>query len=99
VLGTLVAAGSITIGEVLLLGTREIGELALIGTALVLRPRPLGSHRSASFLGKLATVLQFATVVLVIVHAPYLRVAVAVTAACGALAAGAYWRSEWTAPR
>ena len=97
VLGTLVATRSITIVQVMLLGTRELGELVLIATALVLRPRPLGSHRSASFLGKLATVLQFATVVLVIVHAPYLGVAVAVTAACGALAAAAYWRSEWTA--
>jgi cardiolipin synthase len=97
VLGTLVATRSITILQVMLLGTRELGELALIATALVLRPRPLGSHRSASFLGKLATALQFATVVLVIVHAPYLGVAVAVTAACGAVAALAYWRSEWTA--
>ncbi|HEX8794917.1 MAG TPA: CDP-alcohol phosphatidyltransferase family protein [Polyangiaceae bacterium] len=99
VLGTLLVTRSITIIQILLLGARELGELALIATALVLRPRPLGSHRSASFLGKLATVLQFATVVLVIVRAPYVSVAVAVTAACGALAAGAYWRSEWTAPR
>jgi cardiolipin synthase len=99
VLATLVAAGSITIVQVLLLGTRELGELALVATALVLRPRPLGSHRSASLLGKLATVLQFATVVLVIVHAPLVGVAVAVTAACGALAAAAYWRGEWAANR
>lgn len=97
VVGTLVATGLITIVQVLLLAAREIGELALVATALVLRPRPLGSHRSASFLGKLATVLQFATVVLVIVHAPLLGVAFAVTAACGALAAGEYWRNEWTA--
>jgi phosphatidylglycerophosphate synthase len=97
VLGTLVAVRSITIVEVMLLGARELGELALIATALVLRPRPLGSHRSATLLGKLATALQFATVVLVIVHAPYLGVAVGVTAACGALAAAAYWRGEWAA--
>lgn len=97
VLGTLVAARSIGLVQVMLLGTRELGELLLIATALVLRPRPLGSHRSASFLGKLATVLQFATVVLVIVHAPYLGVAVVVTAACGALAAAEYWREEWAA--
>ena len=52
VLGTLVAARSITIVHVMLLGTRELGELVLIAAALMLRPRPLGSHRSASFLGK-----------------------------------------------
>jgi cardiolipin synthase (CMP-forming) len=97
VLATLVVIRSITIVQVMLVGTRDLGELVLIATALVLRPRPLGSHRSASFLGKLATVLQFATVVLVIVHAPYLGVAVAITTACGALAAAAYWRNEWTA--
>ncbi len=97
VLATLVATRAITIVAVMLLGTRELGELLLIATALVLRPRPLGSHRSASLLGKLATVLQLATVVLVIVHAPHLGVAVAGTAVCGALAAIAYWRSEWTA--
>jgi cardiolipin synthase len=96
VLATLIVVHEMTILEVAILGTREIGELCLIAVALVLRPRPIGSHREASLVGKLATVLQFATVVMVIVGAPCRIVAVIVTGACGALAAGAYWRSEWS---
>jgi phosphatidylglycerophosphate synthase len=95
VLVTLVVARALTVLDVAILGIRELGELALIAVALVRRPRPLGSRREANVVGKLATLMQFGTVVLVIVRGPYEGAAIAVTGACGALAAGIYWRNEW----
>ena len=95
VLTTLVITRALTLLDVAILGAREVGELALILVALVRRPRPLGSRREANVVGKMATLLQFATVVLVVVRAPYESVAIGVTGACGALAAGIYWRNEW----
>jgi CDP-diacylglycerol--glycerol-3-phosphate 3-phosphatidyltransferase/cardiolipin synthase len=96
VLATLVVLGRMTPPELVILGTREIGELCLIAAALVGRPRPLGSTREAGALGKLATVLQFATIALFVVAAPYRLVALAATGACGAVAAAVYWRREWS---
>lgn len=94
VLVTLVIAGSLTWLDVALLGSRELLEALLVGVVLLFRPRRLGEHRAASVLGKLATVLQFATVTLVVVRGPYVPVALGVTAGCGALAAIAYARRE-----
>ena len=94
VLVTLVVTGALAPLDVAILGTREIGEIVLLAVVVLRRRRRLGEHRAASALGKLATVLQFATVALAIGRAPGLRIAVLVTGASGALAALAYARRE-----
>jgi len=99
VLVTLLVTRALTLLDVAILGAREVGEVVLIGTALIRRPRPLGSHREANLLGKLATLLQFGTVVLVVVGGPYQGAAIGVTGLCGALAAAVYWRNEWAGAR
>jgi phosphatidylglycerophosphate synthase len=95
VLATLIVASSLTVGEALLLSTREIGEAVLLAGSLVAQPHASPSARSANALGKLATVLQFVTVVVVVVGGgPRLALVIA-TGLCGALAATSYGVREF----
>jgi phosphatidylglycerophosphate synthase len=90
---TLVVFRSLSLTDALLLGARELGELPLLLRAL-LQKRPLQRGYSAAFLGKLATVLQFATVISVILGTAHRSALVLCTSVCGLLAAAYYWARE-----
>ena len=93
---SLVATERLTAVEVTLLATREIGELPLVLWWVLSRRRrrARAEQPMANLPGKLATVLQFATVALALFEASPTRVAVWVTACAGALAAVSYWARE-----
>lgn len=100
VLGTLVATGMLSPAAALLLATRELGELPLaFRLATSKRARHTDVDRKANRLGKLATALEFATVLAVIAKAPGRRALLAATAVCGAAAAAGYWAREINAVR
>jgi cardiolipin synthase len=95
VLGTLVATGMLTPIAALLLATRELGELPLAVRVLTSkRARLTEIDRKANRLGKVATVLEFATVLAVVAAVPGKNVLLAATAVCGAAAAASYWVRE-----
>jgi cardiolipin synthase (CMP-forming) len=95
VLGTLVATGMLSPAGALLLATRELAELPLAIRVLTSkRARLTEVDRKANRLGKLATVLEFTTVLAVIARVPGKNVLLAATAVCGVLAAASYWRRE-----
>ena len=100
VLGTLVATGMLSPVAALLLATRELGELPLAVRVLMSkRARLTEIDRKANRLGKVATVLEFATVLAVIASVPGKNVLLAATAVCGAAAAAGYWVREIRAMR
>jgi phosphatidylglycerophosphate synthase len=100
VLGTLVATGMLAPLSALLLATRELGELPLALRVLTSkRARLTEIDRKANKLGKVATVLEFATVLAVVVNMPGKSALLAATAACGAAAAASYWLREIRAAR
>jgi cardiolipin synthase len=100
VLGTLVATGMLTPMAALLLATRELGELPLAVRVLTSkRARLTEIDRKANRIGKVATVLEFATVLAVIAKVPGKNVLLAATAVCGAAAAAIYWFREISAAR
>jgi cardiolipin synthase len=97
-LATLVLASSLSLVEALVLSTREIGEGLLIALALWLRPRSTASSRSAVGLGKLATVLQFTAILVVLLRRGPRTACVVAAGGTGALAVATYFRREF-APR
>lgn len=100
VLGTLVATGMLSPTAALLLATRELGELPLAVRVLTSkRARLTQIDRKANRIGKVATVLEFATVLAVIANVPGKNVLLAATAVCGAAAAATYWFREVRAAR
>lgn len=100
VLGTLVATGMMSPTGALLLATRELGELPLAVRVLTSkRARLTEIDRKANPLGKVATVLEFATVLAVIAKMPGAKVLLGATAVCGAAAAATYWVREICATR
>lgn len=95
VLGTLVATGMLSPASALLLATRELAELPLALRVLTSkRARLVEVDRKANRLGKVATVLEFATVLAVIAKSPGKNLLLAATAVCGAAAAASYWFRE-----
>lgn len=93
VLVTLVVGRLLSPVDALVLSSREVIEALVLVAALVLRPRPTDAHRPSNALGKLTSVLQFATVMLVILRRGPRLIGVCATGACGALAALTYgWR-------
>lgn len=94
VVAVLLLGGSLTWIETLLLGMRDLGELALV--TLLSRRHRLGvrTPRRSNALGKVATVLQFATLIVVLFRAPYRGLWALATGVCGAVAAGSYWLRE-----
>jgi len=91
---SLVLTGQLSILAIVLLSTREIGELPLV-LWLALSPRARRARAaapSANVAGKIATVLQFASVTSALFHAPHTLVWVVATAVVGAVAALVYWR-------
>lgn len=100
VLGTLVSTGMLSPVGALLLATRELGELPLALRVLSSkRARITEVERKANRIGKIATVLEFATVLAVIAKAPGKKLLLAATAVCGAAAAASYWSRELRAVR
>ncbi len=95
VVASLVAARSLTLGEVAMLATRDIGELA-IAARLMASPdrRRREGVPSANAGGKLATTLQYVALAAVIVRSPLRKALIAITAAAGVAASIAYWRRE-----
>ncbi len=89
VVTSLVVTGRLTLGAVLWLSTREIGEAPLVAWALVsARIRHVRVETPmANVTGKIATVLQFTTVMLAIVGSSWTSALVRVTAVAGAAAA------------
>ena len=94
VLGTLVATGSCSPGAALLLATRELGELPLALRVLKSSADVADENRGANALGKLATVLEFTSVIALIAHLRSRSILVGATALVGAAAAASYWLRE-----
>jgi CDP-diacylglycerol--glycerol-3-phosphate 3-phosphatidyltransferase/cardiolipin synthase len=95
VVATLIASRLLSAGEALLMGAREVGELVLLlYGALAWRGRPRPAH-GANRLGKLATVMQFATVAALLVGRPERRIWIVATAACGILSGLSYAVREY----
>ena len=91
---TMIAAGALSVMEALLLASREVCELALIAYgSVVWRGRPR-SARAANRLGKLATVMQFATVAALIIGTPHRTVFILATAIVGVVAGLSYTLRE-----
>lgn len=93
VLLTLLRRSHLALSDIALLGARELGELPLLLWLLASEERRRGKvEDKANVFGKVATTLQFATIVVVIVDAQARAPWVWATAAAGALAALSYWR-------
>jgi CDP-diacylglycerol--glycerol-3-phosphate 3-phosphatidyltransferase/cardiolipin synthase len=90
---TLLVVDKLTLLDVLLLSTREIGEAPLVvwlGASSRARQRR-SEHPRANLPGKLATTLQFATVVTVLFDWQHHSVMILLTALAGVVAAASYW--------
>jgi phosphatidylglycerophosphate synthase len=96
---TLVLEHHLAALDAVLLAARDIGELPLVVALRVRHRLSSPQTRAANVAGKVATVLQFATIAVVVVGAPRRRAWVLVTAAAGAVAALTYWAREARRPR
>jgi phosphatidylglycerophosphate synthase len=96
VIATLVVTGPLTWSEALLLGTRELGELPLVIWWALHHDRRQARAEDprANWLGKLVTVLQFASITCILQRSSLERAALLATAISGVVAAGLYWRRE-----
>jgi CDP-diacylglycerol--glycerol-3-phosphate 3-phosphatidyltransferase/cardiolipin synthase len=96
---TLLATGRLSPVSLALLCTRELGELPLVAwLALSHRARRAHAERaSANAAGKVATVLQFASIASVLFAGAHTDAWITATAIAGAIAAASYWRRslEW----
>jgi phosphatidylglycerophosphate synthase len=91
VLLTLVLGRELSVLDAVVLSTREVGEALLVAFALTFMPRrAIVAQHPANAFGKVATVLQFVTVVLVVLRTGPRVVFVLATGLCGAAAAIAY---------
>lgn len=91
---TLVASGSLGVGEAMMLATRDLGEVPLLiylAVAHQIEPR---TKRASNAAGKLATVLQMATIGAIVLELPHRTAWVLATAGIGAVAAAWYWVRE-----
>lgn len=99
VVGSLAAYGSMTVLEVLLLATRELGEAAL-AIRLAVDPGRRGARvRSANLPGKLATTLQYAAIVAILLELERRSLLVGATALAGLVATASYWSRDVRALR
>jgi phosphatidylglycerophosphate synthase len=90
VLLTLVLGRELSVAEAVVLSSREVGELGLVVWALALRPRRAPAPHPANLLGKLATTLQFLTILAVVLRRGPRALLVLSTGLCGAAAVVAY---------
>ena len=99
VVGSLTAFGAMKLPEVVLLGTRELGELAL-AVRLAADPRRRRVRvRSANLAGKLATTLQYAAIVAILLGLERRGLLVGATALAGLIATATYWTRDVEALR
>jgi phosphatidylglycerophosphate synthase len=96
VVGALLASNRLSPLALLLLATREIGELPLVlwWAFSLERRRARAEQPMANYLGKLATLLQFATVACALFRASITAHLLIAAAISGAIAAIAYWKRE-----
>jgi len=96
VVATLLVAGRLPIWGVPLLAARDIGELPLVAWWGFSRHhrRRRAEHPRANFPGKLATTLQFATVMLALLAPSWVAPLLVATGAAGILAALTYVQRE-----
>lgn len=92
----LVANDKLGLVGALLLGTRELGEAPLVAWWALHRAkrRARAEDPRANALGKLCTTLQFGAILTCLLGSAWLDTLLAITAACGVLAAIHYWRRE-----
>jgi cardiolipin synthase len=90
---SLMAHGSLTVTAALLLGTRDIGEFALTGWAAIRHRSPVAPLH-ANMAGKVATLLQFAAIVAILLAAPYTGAWIVAAGVAGAVAAITYGLRE-----
>jgi CDP-diacylglycerol--glycerol-3-phosphate 3-phosphatidyltransferase len=83
VAATMIASGLLSPAEALLMGTRELCEVVLLSYGALVWRRQARPLHGANRLGKLATVMQFATVAALLVARPERRIWILATAACG----------------
>jgi CDP-diacylglycerol--glycerol-3-phosphate 3-phosphatidyltransferase/cardiolipin synthase len=98
---TLVMTKALPVMGAVLLTTREIGELPLL-LWFLLSPRAWrarATKAAANVPGKLATTLQFVSIVAALMRSSYTEALLFVTAGAGAGAAVAYWMREIAATR
>jgi len=90
---SLVLTGHLSPASVGWMSTRELGELPLVAWLVLSRSarRARTEHPHANTLGKLATVLQFATIACALWRLPETRFLVGATAVAGSIAAVGYW--------
>jgi cardiolipin synthase len=92
---SLVAYGLLAAPYAVLLATRELGELPLALRVLSSQPATIATvDRRANALGKIATTLELAVVLAVVVGASWVVPLVVVTSIVGAAAAISYWVRE-----
>jgi len=93
VVGALVFSERLSMGSLVLLATREIGEAPLVAWWALSRKRRRArvEQPMANVPGKLATVLQFATIAHALFRGRHVDVLLVATALAGALAAVSYW--------
>lgn len=101
VVGTLIAEHELSILEACLIFVREVAELPLVvWWALHHRQRRARAEDPrANYAGKLATVLQFVCIVLLLGHSAWFPASLLITAGAGAIAAVLYWVREVGAAR
>ncbi|MCW5838234.1 MAG: CDP-alcohol phosphatidyltransferase family protein [Labilithrix sp.] len=100
VVASLVVSGSMSVMETLLLGTRDIGELALaVRLGLDPRRRRRVKVPRANVGGKIATTLQYAAIVAVILDSSQRAVFIGAAALAGVLASASYWSRDVAAAR
>ncbi len=100
VVGSLTAFGAMSFVEMVLLGTREIGEAALaVRLAADPERRRQATVRPANLAGKVATALQYAAVVGIILGLEHRSWLVGATALAGVIASASYWSRDVAAIR
>ncbi|MBX3203723.1 MAG: CDP-alcohol phosphatidyltransferase family protein [Labilithrix sp.] len=100
VVASLVASGAMSVIETLLLATRDIGELALaIRLAADPRRRRRVKVPAANVGGKIATTLQYAAIVAVILGSSQRALFIGAAALAGLFASASYWNRDVAAAR
>jgi CDP-diacylglycerol--glycerol-3-phosphate 3-phosphatidyltransferase/cardiolipin synthase len=97
---TLIASGALSLPRALLLGTRDVGELALAARLGFSRRRQqLRAPHYSNVAGKIATALQYAAVIAVILGSSRQLLWLIAAAAGGAVACISYWARDTRGPR
>jgi cardiolipin synthase (CMP-forming) len=92
VVASLLFAGKMSVAEALLLGTRDVGEILIAGYfALTGQRKVLAEVRSANVAGKIATAMQYAAIVAIVVDNSTRSLLVGLAVVAGVSAFFSYW--------